>query len=268
MRILPLLIIVLISFNHIVYAEEIIYCPSLAQCDKEEFSSCKAKSSKSDIDPHPEYWKNDGGGSGGESIIKGEYKFTYAQVLNPTTRLPRVECVYGKQSNYGTQYISLGMSDELAGTYFDSFLKKSNNKWDVDITRHLAQCNSDYPSFCPIMNIPDLIYSFNESEKRTIGKHTILRIKNAPYNEVGDSFGFLTSMKYETLLEFCGTSPRCELEVETYSMPQDRFFIAGNVVLDLTIPNKIKVVGFLLAKNSACNLQKRKEPFNTIYCKE
>jgi len=113
-----------------------------------------------------------------------------------------------------------------------------------------------------------LIYSFNESERRTAGKHTILRVKNAPYNEIGKSYSFLNLMKYGNLVEFCGTSPRCELEVETYSMPQDRFFIAGNIVLDLTIPNIIKVVNVSLGKNSACYLQKRKESFNTIYCKE
>lgn len=266
MKVLFLLIIVLISLNRIGYAEEIIYCPSLAQCTKENFSSCKAKGSVSDIDPHPEYWKIHGGGGGGEIIIKGEYKFKSAQILNPGRKLPRVECIYNKKSSYGTQNIRLGMADEFTDTYFEPFLNKSNSKWDVDLTHNHAQCNSDYPSLCPVINIPDLIYSFNKSEKKTAGKHTILRVKNAPYNEIGESFNFLKLMKYETLLEFCGASPRCELEVETYNMPKDRFFIAGIVVLDLTITKKIKVVEFSRGRNSACSLQKN--PFNTIYCKE
>jgi len=264
MRKLSVLFIVFFSASHTIHAEEVIYCPSVVECTNENRATCKVKNTTKDIEPHPEYWKINGGGCGGECLIKGEYKFYYAKAYNFKKKKTSVSCFYSKKSPYGSQNLQLQISDELKGTFFEPFLKKSDILWDIKDNE--GTCNSNYPNLCPFMDIPYLVYSYNKSEN--IRHHVIIRVKNAPYNEIGEFYGDLKLIDYNTLLEFCGSVSQCDLEIESYSVPNDTYFIAGNVIVDLTTTNVIKVVSYSRGNNSLCTLQKRKEQFSTIYCKE
>lgn len=264
MRKLFLLFIVFVSVIHSIQAEHIIFCPTAVECIDEKFT-CKAKNTAKDIElVHPEYWKVMGGGCGGKCIRKGEYKFDQVAVYNLDKKTLRLACHYSKKSPYGSESVQLGISDELKGTSFKPFLKKSDNLWDIDNKEGI--CNSNYPNLCPMIDTPNLVYSFNKSEN--MRNHVIIRVKNAPYNEIGEFYGDLKLIDYNTVLEFCGTVSQCVLEIESYSVPNDRYFIAGNIIVDLTTPKVIKVVNYSSGKKSPCTLQKRKEWLNTFYCKE
>lgn len=268
MKKLSLLFIVFFGVIHTIQAEQVIYCPTIVECtgrDIDNRLACKVKGTTTDIEiPHPEYWEVSGGGCGGECIRNGEYKFNQVEIYNLDKKTTKLECMYSKKSPYGSQYIRLGISDELKGTSFEPFLKKSDILWNIQNNK--GTCNSNYPNLCPIIDIPNLVYSYNKSEN--IKHHVIIRVKNAPYNEIGKFYGNLKLIDYNTILEFCGAISQCILEIESYSVPNDKYFIAGNIIVDLTTPDIIKIIGYSSDKKSSCTLQKRKEWLNTIYCKE
>ncbi|HAT2098239.1 hypothetical protein SC408_10750 [Legionella pneumophila serogroup 1] len=266
----------LISFS--IHAEEIIYCPAVVECNGNRLIDCKVKNTEKDgVITYPENWVVSGVGSTGNNPMKGVFEFqsTYIYNLANKDKAPtKLECRYKKINADGTSnYVKVQEYGKLSGTSFEPFLKKSGMEWDIKNDfdgKLIGVCISKHPILCPLVELPFLVYTFNLSEGNK--KHVIIRVKNAPYNELGKLYstigGYFKLINYEDVFNVCGSFSLCTLEIESYNVPKDTYFRVGVINIDLSTPNIIKVVDYRQDNRSLCYFQKKKEPYNTFMCKE
>lgn len=237
-------IVILSVFSSVSLADNTQYPPAILYCPFKIICSINNKLDSCNIEGNLfQYWKivaNEG------KVIKGTYnlkkvesKYQFPEIIG------EVFCQYNNIENGIERLINVW---KFVPNNFEAYYTKTT-KWNI--IGYQAECFSDNPQSCPLIEKPELIFTTN-------GYWTAdFYTKNNPYIPIR------VPMTYEAAVSACGSISQCEINVHTKSAQGG--FNAGYVIIDLTINDFIKIVKVSPTTGANCKIEKI-EPFNTINC--
>lgn len=236
--------------------QPILYCPHHVECSTDgKISSCHLS------DNLYETW---GAPESIGRVIKGVYELKIVDAAYQNDSLTRcgtfdARCIYTSIDNYGMEHMIMlrvnGCYTEKNNNSFQALIVPMS-QWSVSWGTQ-AECLSNNPKTCPLIESPEITYlsQYPGTTRGSDGQGFYWNNETALPNEIS----------YYKLLDLCGATTVCEVNIGKYSNVEHKFELTGMVTLNLMTPDIVKIDHIDTDVSSPCTL-KKKEPFNTIYC--